>query len=533
MTAGRTFALTGVLCVAVLFLGPAKPAAQATFSSLEKEFEAFRRADDAVEIAKARGRNKTGGALEGKRDATRRSALQLLDGIEPGALSPGDGRALAVMKDGLHAGEDAAPAKQGDLEKLTAKTYEAYTRAAENIPFEGKTLDRLTVFELLSRTEDPDRRRRLFLSLAPVWQSVNGDDGESSPYRSLVRARVSAWAKGSEATPFEAKPKEFGLDRKTVESWLLEVLSKWRDITPDRELDPWDYAYTWGAADRALSPSIPHDSLRKTNEAYYRSIGADPRKLGLRFDLEPRKGKDPVASTTFGVRPHVERGGFVPGESWIFATYRVGGLGTLAELMHETGHGIHISAIRTRPAFLDWPDSDTFTEALADFPALEVYEPAWQKRYLGHSAPLADSIRSKYSGVVLDVAWALFEMRVHDDPAADPNGVWTEITHRYLRVKPHPELSWWAMRGQLVDSPAYLMNYAFGSILTADLRARTVVLRGGKPFTDGDPSLYPFLCERLYRFGLERPSRLVLEDYLGRPLSPRSLLEDMERGKQP
>src|SRR6185503_8895779 len=156
-------------------------------------------------------------------------------------------------------------------------------------------------------------------------------------------------------------------------------------------------------------------------------------------------------------------------------------------------------------------------------------EPAWQERYLGAAAPLEDDLRSKYSGIVMDVAWALFEMRVHDRDDADPNRIWTEITHEYLRIKPHPELSWWAMRGQLVDAPAYLMNYALGSFLAADLRARTRELRG-KTFTQDDSSLYPFLCERLYRFGLERPTLRVIEDYLGRPLSPAALLDDMKRG---
>jgi hypothetical protein len=42
---------------------------------------------------------------------------------------------------------------------------------------------------------------------------------------------------------------------------------------------------------------------------------------------------------------------------------------------------------------------------------------------------------------------------------------WTRLTRDYLRIRPHPELSWWAMRGQLVDSPGYMMNYAAGAIL--------------------------------------------------------------------
>ena len=163
---------------------------------------------------------------------------------------------------------------------------------------------------------------------------------------------------------------------------------------------------------------------------------------------------------------------------WVFATYRTGGLDNLNELLHETGHAVHLAAIRTRPAFSDWPDSDPFTEAVADFVALDVYEPAWQQRWLGDSVPLADGLRGRYGGIVLDVAWALFELRMLRDPSSDPNQVWAGLTQDYLHIRPHPELSWWAMRGQLVDAPGYMMNYAAGAILIAAIRARTRARHG-------------------------------------------------------
>jgi hypothetical protein len=234
-----------------------------------------------------------------------------------------------------------------------------------------------------------------------------------------------------------------------------------------------------------------------------------------------------VAFTDFGGRARRENGAWRPGEPWVFATYRAGGLDNLNELLHETGHAVHIAAIRTRPAFADWPDSDPFTEGLADFIALDVYEPAWQQRWLGDSVPLADGLRGRYAGIVMDVAWALFEVRMQRDPAADPNAVWTEITRRYLKLRPHPELSWWAMRGQLLDSPGYMMNYAVGAILVAAIRDRTRELHG--PFAAGDSSWYAWIAPRLYRFGLERTSRAVIEEFLGGPVTPRAILADIAR----
>jgi hypothetical protein len=128
---------------------------------------------------------------------------------------------------------------------------------------------------------------------------------------------------------------------------------------------------------------------------------------------------------------------------------------------------------------------------------------------------------------MMDVAWALFEIRVQRDPEADPNLVWTALTRDYLRIRPHPELSWWAMRGQLVDAPGYMMNYAAGAMLIAAIRERTRKLHG--PFSSGDSTWYGWITPRLFRFGLEKPSKQVIEDFLEGPVSPAAILADMRR----
>jgi Zn-dependent M32 family carboxypeptidase len=113
------------------------------------------------------------------------------------------------------------------------------------------------------------------------------------------------------------------------------------------------------------------------------------------------------------------------------------------------------------------------------------------------------------------------------DPTSDPNQVWTALTRDYLRIRPHPELSWWAMRGQLVDAPGYMMNYAAGAMLIAAIRERTREIH--RSFTTGDGSWYGWIAPRLFRFGLEKPSREVIEEFLGGPVSPQAILDDMRR----
>ncbi len=515
------------------------PGGNSPLAPVERVYQVVRYWDDQLRLTQSLGRDASPDGVTTKqiRDSLRifgaRFSL-LLDDRARGLYSAEDERARAVLREAREGGlgrtdsaaEMQTAAPQDSLRLLTDSVLATYERAANTILVDGDTLNRLTVLGLLPRTDDPARRRRLFLALDPVWRSINGADDSSSPYRALLRLRRTAW--GDSASPIEQKGPAFGLSTAQVEAWIVEALGAWRAAMPDTLLEPWDWYYRTGAASRHLSPGIPAlADIRRVNDAYYDALGAAPARLQIRYDLEARAGKYPVAFTDFGSRNRWIGGRFVPGEPWVFTSYLGGGLENLAELLHESGHAIHIAGIRTRPAYTDWPDNDTFTEALADLPALELYEPAWQVRFLGDSASLAESLRAKYAGIVFDLAWALFEIRVHRTPDADPNRIWSDITSEYLRIRPHPEWSWWAMRGQLIDGPGYLINYALGAFFVADLRARSRDRWG--PFAAADSLMYPRLCAAIYRFGRERPSRQVLEDFLGRAPRPDALLGDLAR----
>lgn len=479
--------------------------------------------------------------------AARASVDAALAALDSGALPPEDQRAFGVMRETLR-GElaaipvsdvslngdrapvceyDAAAIARGDsaYEQLHNRIYGCYGRSVQSVRFEGATLDRLTAIGMLGRIDDRERRHRLFLAIDTIWRSINGDDSPASPYRQFVKLSAARWrANGS---PVDGSARALRIDPAQMERWFIAVLDAWRTSTADETLEPWDWHYQTDAASRALSDRIPLESLTVLNARFYRDLGADVAKLHVHYDLTPRVGKTPVAFTDFGERMGWSHDLLRPTRPWVFATYRVGGLDNLDELLHETGHAVHIAAIRARPAYLTWPDNDALAEGLGEIAALEVYEPRWQMKYLGDSVPTSVGLRARYGGIVLDIAWSLFEVRMHRDPAADPNRVWADITSQYLHIAPHPELSWWAMRGQLVDIPGYMANYAIGAIIIADLRARLVELHGS--FTTGDSNWYPFMSQHIYRFGLERSSASVIADFLGRPIGIDAILTDMRR----
>lgn len=528
------------------------PAPHTTLSSMEQHYQRLRYWDDQRRLMSVLGQDTTpaGMASASVADSLQAEQRQLRTDLAMAPTPPSgsaDAVALAAIREAWITGLDQAgstdghpdsarrlcsdptvdPSPVGDrLRRLTEQVLSCYADAANQIVVGGDTLNRLGVLGTLAHEESSIRRHQLFLALAPVWRSVNGDNRTGSPYRTLLKLRRDAW--GRSTSPIAAKAPAFGLTTLAMEAWLLRALTAWRDATPDSLLEPWDWYYSVGEASRHFGSRLPDVSdIRQVNDAYYRSLGADPVRLRVGYDLLARPGKYPVAFTDIGARGQWTDSSFTPNQPWVFTAYLTGGFDNLSELLHETGHAIHIAGIRTRPALLDWPDNDTFTEALADVPALELFEPAWQQRFLGDSITTHASLRAKYAGIVFDMAWALFELRVHSRPGVDPNAVWTNITRDYLHIRPHPEWSWWAMRGQLVDAPGYLINYALGAFIAADIRARVLARRG--PFSAADSTLYPWLSTEIYRFGRERTSRAVLESFLGRSLRPEALLADLSR----
>ena len=103
--------------------------------------------------------------------------------------------------------------------------------------------------------------------------------------------------------------------------------------------------------------------------------------------------------------------------------------------------------------------------------------------------------------------------------------LWTAITSRYLGIEPHTEFSWWAVRGQLVSNPGYMVNYAIGAILTAEMRKRTRDSIGN--FDGGNSRWYEWTSDQLLKFGGELDTARLLDQFLGRPLSTSALVGEI------
>ena len=504
------------------------------FEALETEFGVLRDAFGALVVARHRGENVSAMELAyGERRvafaallAARGAALPerpLLDSIAS-ALSWMD----EMEPVDEPTGEGAFLVEEPDVAELRRRTFQRFGAAAAALQVGSQTMDRLTAQSRLATEPDPERRRAVFDAMEPIWRTVD-DGGPSSPFRTLLRSSAARWAR--DGSPVEAAATALGLDPGSIETTLREVLAAWRSVLEPGLVEPWDYRFATGALDRRLGGRVSHEQLRIINDEHLRGLGADPTVLGIAYDVDPRPGR-PTIPTAFTIAREFGRvgddGAWRPATPWVFATYEEGGLGNLEELLHESGHALHYAAIRARPALFEPLVADGgLVEAFADLLGWDVHEASFQARFLGVAADARECRLGRYGGVMLDVCWALFEVELHRDPERSPNEVWAELAETGLGIVPHPELSWWATRGQLIDGPGYMANYALSALVTAAIRARIRDSRGDWQGNGGDPGWYEFVANGLLRFGASRPAADVLRTFLGGPLSATPLLDDL------
>ena len=308
-----------------------------------------------------------------------RATLPWLDELEPTPGARSDRRRLDRPR--TRAWPGRGPRSTGGTARRPSRSGSA-----------AETLDRLTVLARLATEPDPAARRALFESLAPVWRVVDGDGGDASPYRRLLRSSAARWAerrladRGQRRRPRARRP---GRSR----GRSATILAAWRTVVGPARIEPWDYWYAVGAAARRLDPlRAGRPAARASTTRYLARSARIPASSGSRTTSSrgPAGRRSRSRSRSGWARWAADQPATGPGRRGRRGSSRRtrrAASATCSSCSTRAATRSTWPPIRTRPAFLEWPEaSAAFLEGTADVLGWDVDEPAWQRRWLGEAA---------------------------------------------------------------------------------------------------------------------------------------------------
>ncbi|HJY36040.1 MAG TPA: hypothetical protein VJ299_01185, partial [Steroidobacteraceae bacterium] len=254
-----------LLTAGLVLWGAAAGARAASLPEIEAAYADFNDAAGAVSLIESGLRDSYEGRTRSEwlrlKQEARDQVLAGLKGLADQTLSPEDRRAVEIMRRSLaDAEEDGSLAPVGKCEDAQRKDidyaamrvalYACFGSLSNSLDFEGQKVTRVGAFDLLTRMNEPERRKQLFMQFVPLWQAINGKSERDSPYRRLiVMAAADARTRGS---AIDAAAKTVGARTPEVEKWLEQILETWRRASGKQQMEPWDYRYVGGATEREL-----------------------------------------------------------------------------------------------------------------------------------------------------------------------------------------------------------------------------------------------------------------------------------------
>ena len=172
-----------------------------SLAEIEGAYADFNDAAGAVGLIESGLRDSHEGRTRGEwvrlQQDARRQVMAGLAGLTDRDLSPADRRAVEIMRRSMADSEEQgslAPvgkcedAQRKDIEypAMREALYACFGALSNSLDFEGQKVTRVGAFDLLTKMDEPERRKRLFLAFAPLWQAINGKSESDSPYRRVV-----------------------------------------------------------------------------------------------------------------------------------------------------------------------------------------------------------------------------------------------------------------------------------------------------------------------------------------------------------
>ena len=460
-----------------------------------------------------------------------------LDAVE-GAL--GDGmheplltRQLQVLRMSLTSNQ-MSPSQRQELVEVGSAVESEF--AAYRPQVNGKPLSENDVLDILETSDDVDERKRVWLASKEIGHRVSGRVRELARLRNqaaLERGYADYYQMAldlqeiSEEWLFGVLDRLDGLTRGPFERWKAALDEQLRTRFATGDLRPWHYPDPFFQYLPNTGEELDLDRYfpdRSTAAALalktFATWGIDLAGVLDRSDLFPRELKCQHAFCL-----DIDRTGndvrvlanVVPGERWVEI------------MLHECGHAAYDISIDGRlPYLLRRPTHIFVTEAMAILSGRLTRHPAWLAEVAGIPTADVDRIadrltRSSALQSTMFARWVLvmahFERALYADPETDLDERWWDLVERFqLLTRPEEHVQGaWASKIHIAAAPVYYHNYLLGELLASQLEQTLIERCGG--FV-GNRAAGDFLKERLFHHGSRGRWDKLIEEALGRPLSP-------------
>ena len=335
--------------------------------------------------------------------------------------------------------------------------------------FEGRRMTNDSLEMLLAADPDSNRRRDAYLASIAVGGVLA--DGIAS----LARLRNQAAVRAGYADYHEAMLAGTGLGKSEFQEILGELdklsaepyrksLDSFKSLANIGEFHEWDAPYGF----RKISDQFNDDAntAKRTHllEATLAGMGFKLKALPIYYDSAMGPGGD-NAPSIYPVH--------FPGDIRLLIG-RSGRWLTLEKLFGLTGRALYATQIDQRDYLLARPSSPCLEAAADAFFGSLVGSDAWLRKYAALPDPQVLELTSlqefhRLYEVRLLLLKAAFEYALYQNPAADLNQVYRDLSQKYLLFSPPPEVYPWAADPDYIFSPGHKADDLFGACIAAQL----------------------------------------------------------------